>query len=85
MSLLDKLSAAFAPGEALKGRSEPIATSETSFINGRPLKGPYPDGLQLAHFAMGCFWGVERIFWQTDGRVGHGRGLYGRDHPQSHL
>jgi len=67
MSLLDKLSPAFAPSQALKGRSEPIATSETSFINGRPLKGPYPDGLQLAHFAMGCFWGVERIFWHTEG------------------
>ncbi len=49
------------------GRPEPIPTSETSFINGRPLKGPYPQGLELAHFAMGCFWGVERKFWQVDG------------------
>jgi peptide-methionine (S)-S-oxide reductase len=67
MSLFDKLSTALAPGVTPKGRSEPIATSETSFVNGRPLKGPYPDGLELAHFAMGCFWGVERKFWQTDG------------------
>ena len=67
MSLLDKLSSAFAPGQALPGRAEPIPTSETSFINGHPLKGPYPAGLELAHFAMGCFWGVERKFWQTEG------------------
>jgi len=64
MSLIDKL---FHAGDALPGRPEPIATAERSFINGRPLKGPYPDGLQVAQFAMGCFWGVERKFWQTDG------------------
>ena len=64
MTLIDRL---FRTGEALPGRPEPIATAETSFINGRPLRGPYPDGLQVAHFAMGCFWGVERKFWQTDG------------------
>jgi peptide-methionine (S)-S-oxide reductase len=67
MSLLAKLSAALAPGEALKGRPDPIRTAEVSFVNGHPLKGPYPDGFELAHFAMGCFWGVERIFWNTDG------------------
>ena len=63
MSLLHRTDGA----QPLKGRSEPIPTSELSFINDRPLKGPYPEGLQLAHFAMGCFWGVERKFWQVDG------------------
>jgi peptide-methionine (S)-S-oxide reductase len=55
------------PETALKGRPDPIPTAETHFVNGRPLKGPYPEGLRLAQFAMGCFWGVERKFWQLPG------------------
>ena len=53
--------------EALPGRPQAIPTAETHFVNGRPLKGPYPEGMQLAQFGMGCFWGVERIFWNAPG------------------
>jgi peptide-methionine (S)-S-oxide reductase len=53
--------------DALPGRAHAIPTAETHFVNGRPLKGPYPEGLETAVFAMGCFWGVERIFWQVPG------------------
>jgi len=53
---------------ALPGRAVPVlAADERHFVNGRPLHGPWPEGLQTALFAMGCFWGVERIFWKIDG------------------
>src|ERR1700722_14017589 len=64
---------------ALKGRPDPIPTARTHFVNGRALKGPYPDGLELAQFGMGCFWGVERIFWKLPGvfvtAVGYAGGI----------
>ncbi len=53
--------------EALPGRAQPLPTARTHFVNGHDLKGPYPEGLEQAIFAMGCFWGVERIFWQIPG------------------
>ena len=56
-----------AQGEALPGRSEPLPTASTHYVSARPLKGPYPDNLQIAYFGLGCFWGAERLFWQTPG------------------
>jgi len=55
------------PGEALPGRSQPIPTASQHFISKRPLKGPYPEGMEMAVFGLGCFWGAERLFWQLDG------------------
>jgi peptide-methionine (S)-S-oxide reductase len=64
---------------ALKGRPDAIPTAAAHFVNGRPLKGPYPPGVELAQFGMGCFWGVERIFWQVRGvwvtAVGYAGGI----------
>jgi peptide-methionine (S)-S-oxide reductase len=56
-----------AAGEALPGRSTPIPTAERHFVNGRPLKGPYPDGMERLVVGLGCFWGAERKFWQLPG------------------
>ena len=50
--------------EALPGRSIPIPTARTHHVNGKPLKGPFPDGVETVLFGMGCFWGAERKFWQ---------------------
>ena len=55
------------PARALPGRPEPIPTSETHFVNGRPLAGPYPDGMKRILLGMGCFWGAERHFWKIPG------------------
>jgi peptide-methionine (S)-S-oxide reductase len=53
--------------DALAGRPEPIATAERHFVNGKPLKGPHPQGMETALFGLGCFWGAERVFWETPG------------------
>ena len=55
------------PAEALPGRPAPIPTADLHVVNGHPLKGPYPEGLETAIFALGCYWGAERKFWQAPG------------------
>jgi peptide-methionine (S)-S-oxide reductase len=56
-----------APDQALPGRDVPIPTADTHFVNGHSLHGPYPGGLETAMFGLGCFWGAERVFWETGG------------------
>jgi peptide-methionine (S)-S-oxide reductase len=64
--------------EALRGRSEEIPVPARHYVTGNPIKGPFPAGMQLAQFGLGCFWGAERKFWQTPGvystAVGYGGG-----------
>lgn len=52
---------------ALPGRPQPIETAASHLVTGNPLKGPYPKGSETAIFALGCYWGAERKFWQVPG------------------
>jgi len=53
--------------DALPGRDQPMPIPTAHHVNGNRIAPPFPDGLRTAVFAMGCFWGAERKFWQTDG------------------
>jgi peptide-methionine (S)-S-oxide reductase len=67
------------PAEALPGRDTPLPAPARHAVLGTPLVPPFPDGLDVACFGMGCFWGAERKFWQTDGvystAVGYAGGI----------
>jgi peptide-methionine (S)-S-oxide reductase len=57
-----------APEETLPGRSEPAFTiADDHAVLGTPIKPPFPEGIETAYFALGCFWGAERLFWELDG------------------
>jgi peptide-methionine (S)-S-oxide reductase len=55
------------PDEALPGRSEPLEVPEHHAVSGHRVKPPFPGNHEHAIFGMGCFWGAERVFWQSDG------------------
>ena len=69
------------PSEALAGRDAPIPTAERHFVNQSPLRGPVPAAAQVANFAMGCFWGAEKLFWQTPGVISTSAGYAGGSTP----
>ena len=53
--------------DALPGRKQAMSVPDKHYVNGNPLKPPFPPGLEMAVFGMGCFWGAERRFWQQEG------------------
>jgi peptide-methionine (S)-S-oxide reductase len=65
--------------DALPGRAEPLRVPDAHLVLGTPLTPPFPDGMATAVFAMGCFWGAERTFWQAEGvyttAVGYAGGM----------
>ena len=67
--------------EALPGRDEPLAVPDAHFVNGNPLKGPFPSNLREAVFGLGCFWGAEQLFWQAPGVLATAVGYAGGQTP----
>ena len=53
--------------EALPGRKETMPITGSHYVNGNPLRPPFPKHMELAMFGLGCFWGAERRFWEADG------------------
>ena len=66
-----------APDKALTGRQEALSVSNRHFVNGNPIQGPFPAGLQEAVFGLGCFWGAERLFWKMPGVISTSVGYAG--------
>ena len=86
MLFMRKTTALPSAAEALPGRTQPIPTARSHFVNGHQLKPPYPQGLEQAVFGLGCFWGAERKFWQLWRRHLHDRGGLCRwSHPEPQL
>ncbi len=65
--MFNKKSEMISPDDAIAGRPEPIEPADTHFVNGSSIHPPFPEGHEVAYFAMGCFWGAERIFWEIPG------------------
>jgi peptide-methionine (S)-S-oxide reductase len=55
------------PDEALTGRANELPLMNRHYVNGHPIKPPFPEGMEMAKFGMGCFWGAERLFWYVEG------------------
>lgn len=79
IDMFNKKTAMPTPETALPGRDQRIPTSDNHFVNGHSLHEPYPDGMEIAYFGMGCFWGAERLFWKIPGvhvtAVGYAGGI----------
>ena len=69
------------PGQALPGKAEPMVVTNRHFVNGHPIKPPFPDAMEQALFGLGCFWGAERKFWQLPGVFTTAVGYAGGDTP----
>jgi len=79
MGILSRKTRMPEPAEALPGREGRVPVAPRHFVLGNPMEPPYPDGMHVALFGMGCFWGAERVFWKAEGvyttAVGYAAGV----------
>jgi peptide-methionine (S)-S-oxide reductase len=80
-SFMPKLKTLLPAERTLNGRAAQMPVPERHFVNGHPLKAPFPAGMQQALFGMGCFWGAERLFWDTPGVYSTAVGYAGGETP----
>ena len=76
-AFMQKMTQLLPESSTLPGRAEKIQVAEKHFVNGNRIAPPFAAGLELAQFGMGCFWGAERLFWQTPGVVSTAVGYAG--------
>jgi peptide-methionine (S)-S-oxide reductase len=69
------------PAEALPGRSDPMPVPERHFVNGNRIVPPFPEGMGVADFGLGCFWGAEKAFWKVPGVYATAVGYQGGSTP----
>jgi peptide-methionine (S)-S-oxide reductase len=80
-AFMKKMTELLPAGSTLPGRKDRMPVPETHFVNGNRIVPPFPQGLELAQFGLGCFWGAERIFWQTPGVYSTAVGYAGGNTP----
>jgi peptide-methionine (S)-S-oxide reductase len=80
-AFMKKLSKLLPRESTLPGRAAPMSVPAQHFINGHPLRPPFPPGIEVAQFGLGCFWGAERVFWQAPGVYSTAVGYAGGDTP----
>jgi peptide-methionine (S)-S-oxide reductase len=74
-----KLKSLLPADKTIPGRAQRMAVPAKHFVNGNRLEAPFPEGLQLAQFGLGCFWGAERLFWEIPGVYSTAVGYAGGD------
>ena len=80
-SFMKKLKTLLPAENTLPGRAQPVEVPAAHFVNAHPLKPPFPQAIQRVRFGMGCFWGAERLFWQTPGVYSSAVGYSGGSTP----